>query len=840
MEGSSSVDFAAPLELSKLQVRGPLGRGGFASCWRATYAGRDIALKVLQPHPTSAPAAAPGATCTEQDRFARMFLNEAEVMSQLQHRYIVKCFGVAQLPAGSVPNQPKPALAMALELCEGGTVKDLITRGMASGRRAYKDKQAYAWLHQTASALAHLHARKPALVHRDIKPENVFLRKGSGGDLEARLADLGLHVELAAERPAMLRCKSGVSARSLAAPSVPAGGDASVVSAAAGPGSGQRVRQAEGSLLGMTTQPDGVGDATGLAPGQRSPFFTVSLGHSAAPSRGLSFVQKPLAKSPHPAGSTHAASARRLIAMSGEARSAEYGRLDGQWSTASGMRPLADPERLATELQRRLSALQPRQPSSIGTTDPDPSAGSVFGSGAGTGHLLSFGSAAAAERPGPAAYPPASGRRGPAAAARSPPGSGQEAVGSAPAHQLPAHEPRSLNLRSLPDIGRLPARGDEAPTPALLPGAVGGVQAAALAAASALSAGQDIQNAVAEHVGHIVDSLYPTETDPDLGPSPAVSVRAAPTSAVVSSPLPAEEAPEAAAAAVETTVGFEVAAVTAVADMGDRGTGAAAPKEGPPSSTHPFPIYTSLSGAVAACSDTGATIAPGTSSGQLGPSGPDQTFSDILAKNPKLVEPAPAADPAAGLRPVASLLRELGIAELKPLRRHEMEWVYGLTGKAGSFMYMAPEVYRKLPYNEKSDVFSFGVLAYEVLAGEHLIISVFNTCRAMQMGIRNPTGYAEMVARGYRPPRLRCLSDAAWSLISACWHEDPVQRPGMGEVAERLRGMMEGLGAPAAREGGAAGKEAGGNASPSPRREKAAGVPMGGDKQPGCLGCVIC
>ncbi|KXZ46953.1 hypothetical protein GPECTOR_39g447 [Gonium pectorale] len=647
MEGSSSGDSAALLDLSKLQVRGPLGRGGFASCWRATYAGRDIALKVLQPHSAAAPAAvvAPGAFFPEQGLYARMFLKEAEVTSQLQHSYIVKCLGVAQLPPGSVPNQPKPALAMALELCEGGTVKDLITRGMASGRRAYKDKQAYAWLHQ----------------------ENVFLRKGSGGDLEARLADLGLHVELAAERPAMLRCKSGVSARSLAAPSVPAGGDASVVSAAAGPGSGQRVRQAEGSLLGMTTQPDGVGDATGLAPGQRSPFFTVSLGHSAAPSRGSSFVRhQPLAKSPYPAGSTHAASALRLIAMSGEARSAEYGRLDGHWSTASGMRPLADPERLATELQRRLSALQPRQPSSIA------------------------------------------------------------------------------------------------------------------------------------------------------------------------------EAPEAAAAAVETTVGFEVAAVTVVADMGDRGTGAAAPKEGPLSSAHPFPIYTSLSGAVAACSGTGATIAPGTSSGQLGPSGPDQTFSDILAKNPELVEPAPAADPAAGLRPVASLLRELGIAELKPLRRHEMEWVYGLTGKAGSFMYMAPEVYRKLPYNEKSDVFSFGVLAYEVLAGEQLVISVFNTCRAAQMGIRDPTGYAELVARGYRPPRLRCLSDAAWSLISACWHEDPVQRPGMGEVAERLKGMMEGLGAPAAREGGAAGKEALGKASPSPRRERAAGVPMGGDKQPGCMGCVIC
>ena len=46
---------------------------------------------------------------------------------------------------------------------------------------------------------------------------------------------------------------------------------------------------------------------------------------------------------------------------------------------------------------------------------------------------------------------------------------------------------------------------------------------------------------------------------------------------------------------------------------------------------------------------------------------------------------------------------------------------FDLTGKTGSFMYMAPEVYLGQQYNEKADVFSFGCLLHEVFA--HFILS---------------------------------------------------------------------------------------------------------------------
>ncbi|GIM13454.1 hypothetical protein Vretimale_16560, partial [Volvox reticuliferus] len=37
-----------------------------------------------------------------------------------------------------------------------------------------------------------------------------------------------------------------------------------------------------------------------------------------------------------------------------------------------------------------------------------------------------------------------------------------------------------------------------------------------------------------------------------------------------------------------------------------------------------------------------------------------------------------------------------------------------LSGRTGSYMYMAPEMYREEQYNEKVDVFSYGVMVFEV------------------------------------------------------------------------------------------------------------------------------
>jgi hypothetical protein len=53
-----------------------------------------------------------------------------------------------------------------------------------------------------------------------------------------------------------------------------------------------------------------------------------------------------------------------------------------------------------------------------------------------------------------------------------------------------------------------------------------------------------------------------------------------------------------------------------------------------------------------------------------------------------------------------------------------------------------------------------------------------------------PAPHSLQVASGYRPARIQALSDSAWSLIESCWHPDPVQRPTMADVEERLAGLL--------------------------------------------------
>jgi len=63
-------------------------------------------------------------------------------------------------------------------------------------------------------------------------------------------------------------------------------------------------------------------------------------------------------------------------------------------------------------------------------------------------------------------------------------------------------------------------------------------------------------------------------------------------------------------------------------------------------------------------------------------------------------------------------LFDFGLSRLLPAPKPQMADSYRMS-RVGTKYYMAPEVHQKLPYNEKADVFSFGIVAWELLSLGH-------------------------------------------------------------------------------------------------------------------------
>lgn len=115
--------------------------------------------------------------------------------------------------------------------------------------------------------------------------------------------------------------------------------------------------------------------------------------------------------------------------------------------------------------------------------------------------------------------------------------------------------------------------------------------------------------------------------------------------------------------------------------------------------------------------------------------------------------------------------------------------MYQMTGGTGSVMYMAPEVMQKVPYNEKVDVFAFGVVMYEVFSGI-LLRNLYIQDRDRGSDYRR---YATRVNSGWRPPLPVEWPQELVSLVSDCWAQSPRDRPSMLDVVQRLEILQASL-----------------------------------------------
>lgn len=102
------------------------------------------------------------------------------------------------------------------------------------------------------------------------------------------------------------------------------------------------------------------------------------------------------------------------------------------------------------------------------------------------------------------------------------------------------------------------------------------------------------------------------------------------------------------------------------------------------------------------------------------------------------------------------------------------------TGETGTFVYMAPEVIRSQPYDEKCDVYSFGIILNELLTGQYPYIETDY----------GPSKIALQVGEGKIRPALPEHDDKIEDLIELtqlAWDEDPEYRPSFATITRGLK-----------------------------------------------------
>lgn len=121
-------------------------------------------------------------------------------------------------------------------------------------------------------------------------------------------------------------------------------------------------------------------------------------------------------------------------------------------------------------------------------------------------------------------------------------------------------------------------------------------------------------------------------------------------------------------------------------------------------------------------------------------------------------------------------------------RRCHSSQAYAMTVCTGTLAYMAPEVAQRQPYNEKVDVYSFGILLWQLLSGA----TPFEGMAREE--------YMEKVVKGGLRPSLEELAHArrggpwdslpvrqlAEEVLQSCWHVNPRSRPNIRKICELL------------------------------------------------------
>jgi eukaryotic-like serine/threonine-protein kinase len=156
-----------------------LDHGGMAEVFRGVAESmegfkKSVAIKRILPN------------LTKNQKFVRMFLDEAKLSLFLQHANIVQVFDISRTPDN--------AYFLVMEFVDGCNLKSLIERQKQKGKRIEAAHTIYTMM-ECCKALNYAHflenpeTNEPlGIVHRDISPPNILISKNG----EVKLVDFGL------------------------------------------------------------------------------------------------------------------------------------------------------------------------------------------------------------------------------------------------------------------------------------------------------------------------------------------------------------------------------------------------------------------------------------------------------------------------------------------------------------------------------------------------------------------------------------------------------------------------------------------------------------------------
>lgn len=103
-----------------------------------------------------------------------------------------------------------------------------------------------------------------------------------------------------------------------------------------------------------------------------------------------------------------------------------------------------------------------------------------------------------------------------------------------------------------------------------------------------------------------------------------------------------------------------------------------------------------------------------------------------------------------------------------------------MTNDKGSAAWMAPEVFEGSKYTEKCDVFSWGVILWEILSRKKPFENIGGSAYRIMWAVHT----------GQRPPLLQNCPQPIEDLMVRCWNKVPSERPSMNEIVEFMTHLL--------------------------------------------------